>query len=94
MKINALRLGVIVGLLVALVHALWAGMVALNWAQPFMDYIFHLHFVTPPYQVEPFDMATAGVLIGVTGALGFLTGVVVALVWNAFHHSTSKAIAN
>jgi hypothetical protein len=59
-------------------------MVLVGWAQPFMDCIFYLHFITPPYQIEPFDPARAGVLLAVTGGIGLVTGAVFAVVWNAF----------
>ena len=85
MRIGAFRLGIVVGVVVAAMHAAWAAMVALNWAQPFLDFIFRLHFVTPPYHVEPFSMTTAGALVGLTGAIGFLVGAVFAIAWNACH---------
>lgn len=90
---SALRLGIVVGLVVAAMHAAWATMVALGWAQPFLDFIFHLHFVTPPYHVEAFDLATAGMLVGVTGGLGFLAGAVFAIAWNAFHSAAKSGIS-
>ena len=85
MRIGALHLGIVVGAVVAAMHAAWAAMVAFNWAQPFLDFIFRLHFVTPPYHVEPFSMVTAGALVGLNGAIGFLVGAVFATAWNAFH---------
>ncbi|MEQ1811101.1 MAG: hypothetical protein ABL889_14305 [Terricaulis sp.] len=90
MRINPFRLGIVVGLVVAAVHAMWAAMVALDWAQPFLDFIFRLHFVTPPYHVEAFEIATAGMLVGVTGAIGFFAGIAVAIVWNAFHSAANS----
>ena len=57
-------------------------MVASGWAQPFLDFIFWLHFVTPPYRVEPFDLGRALALVALTGGLGFLGGAGFAIVWN------------
>lgn len=95
MRISALHLGIVVGAVVAAMHAAWAAMVAINWAQPFLDFIFHLHFVTPPYHVEPFSTVTAGALVGLTGAIGFFVGAVFAIVWNAFHRpDKSKSTAS
>ena len=85
MRIGALHLGFVVGGVVAAMHAAWAAMVAFNWAQPFLDCIFYLHFVTPPYHVEPFSTVTAVTLVGLTGAIGLLVGALFAIVWNAFH---------
>ncbi len=90
MKISALRLGIVVGVVIAALHAMWAAMVALGWAQPFLDFIFHLHMVTPPYHVETFEMATAGMLVGVTGAIGFVAGAAFAIVWNGFHSAAKS----
>jgi hypothetical protein len=69
----------------ALVHAMWAGVVAFGWAQPFMDFIFRLHFITPPYTIETFEMSRAVLLVAVTGAIGFVAGLFFALIWNTVH---------
>jgi len=76
-------------LFLAVFHAVWAAMVALDWAQPFMDFIFRLHFITPPYTVEPFEMSRAALLVAVTGAIGFVAGLFFALIWNAVHGKQS-----
>ena len=90
MRVSALRLGVVIGVVVAAMHAMWAAMVALEWAQPFLDFIFRLHFVTPPYHVEAFDLATAAVLVAVTGAIGVFAGVIFAIAWNAIHSGAQQ----
>jgi hypothetical protein len=82
MTFSAPRLGLALGGLLAALHALWALLVALAWAQPLLDFIFWLHFVTPPYRVEPFEPGRAAVLIAVTGAAGFAGGAGFALIWN------------
>lgn len=65
------------------VHAAWAGVVASGLAQTFLDFIFRLHFIDPPYHVSAFSLATAAMLIGVTAGIGLVCGLLVALVWNA-----------
>ncbi len=85
MKIDVIRLGLLVGGLVAAMHVMWAMLVAMRWAQPLLDFIFRVHFLSPPFQVEAFDTATASILIGVTGGVGFVVGIVFALAWNALH---------
>ncbi len=82
MTLSIPRPGLVPGCLVAGLDALWALMVASGWAQPFLDLIFWLYFVTPPYRVEPFDLGRALALVTLTGGLGFLGGAALALAWN------------
>lgn len=82
MMLNAPRLGMMVGGLLAGLHAFWALLVAMGWAQPFLDLIFWLHFVTPPYRVEAFEPVRAAGLVTITGSLGVLGGAGFAFVWN------------
>ena len=77
------RTGLALGVLTGGLHAAWAGLVAAGWGQPFLDFIFRLHFIDPPYHVAAFDLATAATLVGVTFALGLLGGVTLAIVWNS-----------
>lgn len=82
MKINSLKAGLVVAAVTAGAHAAWAAMVWLGWAQPVADFIFWIHFIRPPYTIMPFDLGRAGLLILVTGLVGFLIGWALALVWN------------
>jgi hypothetical protein len=66
----------------AVIHAIWAFMVYMLWAQPFLDFIFDLHFITPPYRVEAFEAGRAVMLLVVTAGIGLLGGGVFALAWN------------
>ena len=63
-------------------HAAWALLVALNWAQPLMDLVFRLHFISPPFRVGAFDAPTAGLLLLLVSTIGFLIGAGLALIWN------------
>jgi hypothetical protein len=71
--------------MIGLWHAMWAGLVALGVAQALMDFILHLHFVSLPLRIEPFDFPRAAMLVGVTSLIGFAFGVIAAWVWNALH---------
>ncbi len=84
MTIDPVRSGLILGLFLALVHTLWATLVAMGWAQPLMNFIFWAHFITPPYHIEPFEWARAAVLVGFVFLVGAIMGVAAALLWNGF----------
>ena len=77
------RTGLAVGILMGGIHALWAGVVAAGWGQWFLDLIFTLHFIDPPYQVLAFQWGTAAFLVGLTFAIGGLSGMAFAAGWNA-----------
>ena len=78
-----LRLGIALGVLMIVAHAIWAMCVSLGWAQLFMDFIFRLHFIDPPYRILPFDMVTALKLLGFTGLVGLISGYLIGLVLDA-----------
>jgi hypothetical protein len=76
------KAGLALGVLMGGLHAVWAALVAVGWAQPFLDFIFRLHFIDPPYHVGVFDLTTAAALVGVTFLLGLAGGGALAIVWN------------
>ena len=80
--INPLRTGLVFGALLGLFHFTWAICVAAGWAQPMMNFIFWLHFLTPPWSVQPFHAGIALGLVVVTSAIGFAIGYVAASLWN------------
>ena len=82
MQINPMRLGLIIGIFLAAIHITWAAMVAIGWAQPLMNFVFWVHFITPPYQIEPFEVGRATLLAGFTFAVGLVLGSVGAVLWN------------
>ncbi len=84
MTVSPIRIGLIFGLFLALFHAAWAGLVAAGWAQTPMDFIFWAHFITPPYHVEPFALARAGVLVCFTFLVGLGSGIAGGWLWNRF----------
>jgi ABC-type lipoprotein release transport system permease subunit len=79
------RTGLVFGALLGLWHAAWATLVAIGAAQPLADFILRIHFIDLPFKIAPFDLATAAVLVVVTSAVGWLGGVVLALLWNRLH---------
>lgn len=83
--INPNRAGLVLGLLLGGSHLLWSGLVALGWAQTIIDFIFWLHFIKPAYVIGSFNIGVAGLLIGVTFAIGYAMGAAFGVLWNMVH---------
>jgi hypothetical protein len=86
MSVSPVRVGLVIGLLIALWHAAWSVLVFAGLAQKLLDFIFWAHFLTPAFHVEGFEPIRAAILIGVTFAVGFVVGFIGAVIWN-FSHS-------
>ena len=82
MKLKTHQTGLVVGSMVALVHAVWATMVFLGVAQAYMDWILTLHSVANPFTVLTFDLVRSLTLVVVTFVVGYLVGWVFATIWN------------
>lgn len=83
--INPLRSGLVLGAVIGLWHLTWSLLVAFGWAQPFIDFVFWMHFIQPVYVVQAFNLPTAIVLVIVTAVMGFIVAFVFALLWNWSH---------
>lgn len=66
-------------------HLVWSILVALGWAQVFMDFIFWAHMIDLSFVVKPFDLTAAAMLVVVTWALGCVFGYILAHIWNRMH---------
>jgi hypothetical protein len=44
-----------------------------------------MHFIRPPYTVGPFNTGVAVILVAVPAAIGYVTGYVLAELWNWIH---------
>jgi hypothetical protein len=69
-----LRRMVMGGVLLSSLHFIWAGLVYLAMAQPSMDFIFKIHMLNSPLQVQAFEWGYASLLIAVTFSLGAFYG--------------------
>ena len=73
---NLFRTSLIGGLGLASLHFCWALLVLMDWAQPLMNFIFKLHMLNSPFQVQPFSFTLALGLIGITFLIGCFYGVI------------------
>ncbi|TAK05604.1 hypothetical protein EPO33_00435 [Patescibacteria group bacterium] len=80
--LNVQKCGLIFGSFLGLWHLVWSLLVLLGLAQPFLDFIFRLHMITPPYTVLPFNLGSAIGLVVVTFLFGYVVGWVLAMIWN------------
>lgn len=84
-ELNVDKVALSVGLFFGGIHLVWSVFVALGWAQTLINFILGLHMLNVPVQVLPFNITTAGLLVLVTFAVGYVAGRVFATVWNVVH---------
>lgn len=78
---NKNKVGLTLGALLALWHLVWGIMVALHWAQPFLNWIYKLHFLNNPFKVGVFNITTTITLMVVTFIFGYIFGWVFVYLW-------------
>lgn len=80
--INKNSLGLTLGLFLALAHAIWGVLLWAGAAQPLADWIMMLHHLDVAHAVTPFNFGTAALLVVTTFVIGYVTGWVLAAIWN------------
>lgn len=81
-EISGHRLGLALGYLFALLHLLWAIVVAAGLGETKMSWIFSLHFIDMAYSMLPFNLLTAVLLVVLGFVGGYILGLLFALFWN------------
>lgn len=83
---SLIRTSLIGGLCSSSLHVCWVILVALGLAQPLLAFIFKLHMLNSPFQVQAFDIVLATGLIGITFLIGCFYGAVFYLIKNKIAH--------
>lgn len=83
--ISGHKVGLVLGGFIGGWHAVWSTLVLFGWAQAVINFVFWLHFLTPPYQVGAFVPWRAALLIVFTAAIGYCAGCIIGAVWNRVH---------
>lgn len=81
-RVRPQSVGLVFALFLGMWHILWSLLVWLGAAQPFIDFIFRLHMITPPYRIAAFNLGTAVGLVLVTAGIGYVGGWAAGLIWN------------
>lgn len=86
MRVNKhlIQSSLVAGLCLASIHLVWATLVAVGWAQALIDFVFRLHMLSTPFQVQAFDPKLAIGLIGFTFIIGCLCGALIHIIKSKF----------
>lgn len=83
--INPVKTGLAVGMLVGVVHVVWALFVLLGWGQSIVNFSLWAHMISVPVVVKAFDFSAAISVIVVATIIGYIVGFVFARIWNRTH---------
>ncbi len=81
-QINPKRAAITLGTLAAVLHFLWAIVVASGLGQQLVTWKLGIHFLSNPYTVTTINVMTAVVMIVAAFAGGAVLGWVLAAAWN------------
>lgn len=88
--VNPNKAGLVLGTLIGAWHLIWGVLVAVGWAQAILNFVFWIHFLAPPFSVQQFQPGLALILILVTGAIGYVMGYVLGVLWNWINRDSSQ----
>ena len=81
-NLNKNKVGLTVGVFVAIFHALWAVLVALGFAQTLINWVLPLHFVDMLVSVIAFTWVNALLITVMSFVGGYIMGWIFAALWN------------
>lgn len=80
--LNGKKVGLALGSFAAFLHVIWAILVALNWAEPLLDFVYRMHFLQNPFTFMPFDLGRSLLLIILAFIIGNIMGNLFSFFWN------------
>lgn len=81
-RIGVNRAGLTLAVVLAGLHVIWGGLVAIGAAQPLIDFVFRIHMMEADAVVGEFAFGPAILLLLVTAAVGYGVGAALAATWN------------
>ena len=81
---NLLRTALIGGISLSSLHFFWVLLIASGFAQSLLDFVFKLHMLNSPFQVQAFNPLLAIGLIGITFLFGCFYGAIFYLIKSKF----------
>ena len=89
------RWGLALGLLLAIIHAVWSLAVYLipTQLQKFLNWVFVLHAIRPVWILTKFDLTNALILIALTFVTGYIVGWLLAALINMLTREKARVEA-
>ncbi len=81
-ELSVKKTALTLGSFAALLHAVWAVLVAFDLAQGLLNWRLGMHFINLPLIVTPFDAVNAVFLVIMAFIGGAVIGTVFATIWN------------
>lgn len=83
---NVHKTGLVFAALLGGWHVFWSLLVLLGYAQALYDFILWAHMIHLQITIGPFHLLAAVTLVLLTTVLGYVFGLIAALLWNRVHH--------
>ena len=84
-KINGNKLGLVLGTFFALLHVIWALIIAVGYGEQLIEWILPLHFIDILVGVTAFSIMNALILVVMAFIGGYIIGWLYAWIWNMFN---------
>ena len=86
-KLSGNRLGLTLGIFMAVIHILWSIFVALGIAERLINFSLATHFINFGISIASFDLTRAFLLAVIAFVAGYIFGQVIAGIWNSLKKS-------